>query len=186
MAEFGYHMTDEQALEMRSLGRPFASMRLKAWFGEKLDYEAVRKRRKELMMECLDSEGILRKPGARTMLQYLREKKIMAAVATATDMERTREYLKITGLYPYFESIIRASMVDRGKPAPDIYLYACKSLELEPGDCIAVEDSPNGVISAWRAGCRVIMVPDQTQPEEYLRKCLYACAESLGELPSIL
>ena len=41
LAEFGYHMTDEQALLMRSLGRPFAPKQLKEWFGESLDYYAV-------------------------------------------------------------------------------------------------------------------------------------------------
>ena len=64
LAEFGYRMTDEQALALRSLGRPFAPRQLKAWFGEELDYGAVRQRRKELMEECLDREGIRRKPGA--------------------------------------------------------------------------------------------------------------------------
>ena len=57
LAEFGYHMTDEQALLMRSLGRPFAPKQLKEWFGESLDYYAVRDRRKEMMEECLDREG---------------------------------------------------------------------------------------------------------------------------------
>ena len=47
LSEFGYHMTDEQALSMRSLGRPFAPARLRQWFGEELDYDAVRQRRKD-------------------------------------------------------------------------------------------------------------------------------------------
>ena len=64
LAEFGYHMTDQQALFMRSLGRPFAPAQLKAWFGEELDYVKVRQRRKELMEECLEREGIQQKPGA--------------------------------------------------------------------------------------------------------------------------
>ena len=59
---FGYRMTDQQALAMRSLGRPFAPALLKEWFGEDLDYCAVREKRKELMEECLRQEGIRRKP----------------------------------------------------------------------------------------------------------------------------
>lgn len=57
-------------------------------------------------------------------------------------------------------------MVAEGKPSPDIYLYACRQLGLAPEECMAVEDSPNGVMSAYRAGCKVVMVPDQTQPDE--------------------
>ena len=73
-------------------------------------------------------------------------------------------------------------MVEKGKPAPDVYLYACSQLELEPAKCMAVEDSPNGVTSAYRAGCKVAMVPDQTQPDEVLQKMLYTKVESLIEL----
>ena len=182
LAEFGYTMTDEQALAMRSLGRPFAPARLKEWFGEGVDYKAVRQRRKKLMEKYLDREGIECKPGVLELLQYLREKGIITAIATATDLERTEKYLEMTKLMPYFDKIISASMVAEGKPSPDVYLYACEQLHMAPKECIAVEDSPNGVLSAYRAGCRVVMVPDQTQPYEELRKCLYACVDTLAEI----
>ena len=69
LAEFGYRMTDEQALTMRSLGRPFAPRQLKGWFGEDFDYIAVRDRRKALMEETIDREGIERKPGVLELLK---------------------------------------------------------------------------------------------------------------------
>ncbi len=182
LKEFGYTMTDEQALSMRSLGRPFAPAKLKEWFGEELDYKKVRERRKELMEECLDREGIQRKVGAVELLSSLKEQGIVTAIATATDLERTNKYLKIAQLDGYFDEIISATMVKEGKPSPDIYLYACEKLGFLPQECIAVEDSPNGVLSAYRAGCKVIMVPDQTKPDEELQTCLYACANSLLEI----
>lgn len=186
LAEFGYHMTDEQALSMRSLGRPFAPAQLKKWFGEDLDYYAVRKRRKDMMEECLDREGIRRKPGALKLVQRLRADGITTAIATATDPERTAKYLKLTGLEGYFDRLISATQVKEGKPSPDIYLFACEQLGLAPEDCLAVEDSPNGVLSAYRAGCKVVMVPDQTRPEEEMKKYLYAVAESLDEVYEII
>ena len=186
LQEFGYDMTDEQALSMRSLGRPFAPARLQEWFGEELDYAKVRRRRKELMEECIDREGIRRKPGALELLSALRKQGITTAIATATDLERTEKYLKMAGLDGYFNEIISATMVKEGKPCPDIYLYACKKLGLPPQECIAVEDSPNGVLSAYRAGCKVIMVPDQTEPDEELRKFLYACVNSLSDIAPLL
>lgn len=182
MAEFGYQMTDEQALSMRSLGRPFAPARLKEMFGEELDYIKVRERRKQLMEACIDREGIQPKQGAKELLTALKEKGITTAIATATDLERTGKYLKMVGLQGYFDEIISATMVKEGKPSPDIYLYACEKLGFKPEECIAVEDAPNGVLSAYRAGCKVIMVPDQTKPDEELEKCLYACVDSLSEI----
>lgn len=182
LAEFGYHMTDSQALSMRSLGRPFAPARLKGWFGEELDYLKVRQRRKELMEECLDREGIQRKPGALELLERLKKDGITTAIATATDPERTTKYLKMTGLAGCFDKIISATMVAEGKPSPHIYLYACEQLGLKPEECMAVEDSSNGVLSAYRAGCKVVMVPDQTEADEELKQYLYAVANSLEEV----
>lgn len=182
LAEFGFHMTDEQALSMRSLGRPFAPARLKEMFGEEVDYAAVRKRRKELMEAFLKEHGVKLKPGAAELLQNLKEKGFQTAVATATDLERTEKYLRELGIYSYFDKIISATMVKEGKPSPDVYLYACEQLGKKPEECFAVEDSPNGVMSAYRAGCLVIMVPDQTEPDENLRKMLYAEVKGLKDL----
>lgn len=182
LAQFGYRMTDEQVLFMRSLGRPFAPRQLKEWFGEELDYYAVRDCRKQLMEEHLDRVGIERKPGAVEILEALKKRGILAAVATATDLERTEKYLKKVGLREYFDRLISATQVKEGKPSPDIYIYACEQLGLAPEECIAVEDSPNGVKSAYGAGCRVIMVPDQTEPDEELSKLLYACVDSLDKI----
>jgi DNA helicase-2/ATP-dependent DNA helicase PcrA len=182
MAEFGYQMTDEQVLSMRSLGRPFAPARLKEWFGEDLDYYAIRARRTEIMEECLDKEGVQLKPGAVEILEELRRRGIPAAVATATPPERTEKYLNLTGIRPYFSQIISATQVKEGKPSPDIYLYACEQLGLDPSECMAVEDAPNGILAAYRAGLRVVMVPDQTGPTEELKKYLFACVPRLDDV----
>lgn len=186
LAAFGYQMTDEQALRLRSLGRPFAPAQLKAWFGEELDYYAVRQKRKDMMEEYLDREGVQRKRGALELVRKLKELGIVTAIATASDLERTEKYLRLTGLEGYFDRLISATQVKEGKPAPDIYIYACEQLGLVPAECLAVEDSPNGVLSAYRAGCRTVMVPDQTEPDEELKKYLYARADSLTDILGLI
>ncbi|MGN0666988.1 MAG: HAD family hydrolase [Huintestinicola sp.] len=186
LAEFGYQMTDEQVLSIRSLGRPFAPMRFREWYGEDFDYYAVRDRRKEMMAEHIRKVGITIKPGAVEILTELKMRGIPAAIATASDMERTEKYLEEVGLKGYFSKLISAVMVKEGKPSPDIYLYACEQLGLRPEECIAVEDSPNGIISAYKAGCRVIMVPDQTPPDDSISGYLYACADTLDKIADYL
>ena len=183
---FGYTMTDEQALSLRSLGRPYAPEQFREWYGEDFDYEKIRAYRKQLMEECIEENGIALKPGAVEILTYLREHGIITALATANDRERAGRYLKKIGLYEYFDHIVCADMVEHGKPAPDIYQYACEQLKEKPEHCMAVEDSPNGVLSAYRAGCKVVMVPDQTQPDVELKKCLYACVPSLTEISHLV
>ena len=186
LKEFGYEMTDEQALSMRSLGRPFAPARLREMFGSQLDYHAVRERRKALMEERLDREGIELKPGALELLSWLKSHGIRSAIATATDLQRTEKYLGGLGIRHYFDQVISAAMVKEGKPSPDVYLYACEQLDRRPWDCLAVEDSPNGVLSACRAGCRVVMVPDQTDAEPELDRLLYAKVNRLDEIIELL
>ncbi len=186
LADFGYSVTDEQVLSLRSLGRPFAPRRLKEWFGEDFHYEAVRNRRKELMEEMIAEQGIVCKPGLRELLSYLREQQITVAIATATDLERTHQYLAMVGLGEEFAQIISATQVKEGKPSPDIYKYACEELGLAPENCLAVEDSPNGVLAAYRAGCKVVMVPDQTAPDEELQSYLYGCVTNLADVVKLI
>jgi DNA helicase-2/ATP-dependent DNA helicase PcrA len=183
LAHFGYEMTDEQALSLRSLGQPFAPAYLKEMFrNPKLDYPAIRAYRKQLMEEALEQNGIEIKPGAVELLTYLRKKGIITAIATATDMERATRYLKKIGLYDYFDRVISATMVEKGKPSPDIYQYACRQLGLAPEECMAVEDSPNGIMSAHLANCIVVMVPDQTEPDEHVWDMLDVRVDTLSDI----
>ncbi len=186
LRDFGYEMTDEQALAMRSLGRPFAVEKLKGWFGEDFDYPAVRAHRKKLMEEMISERGLDLKPGCRRLLSWLRENGWTIAIATATDPERSERYLRKIGLREYFTRIVCATEVKEGKPAPDIYLFACEELGEAPGNVYAVEDSPNGVLSAARAGCKVIMVPDLTTADSELSGLLYREAKDLTEIIGIL
>ena len=115
------------------------------------------------------------------ILDYLRAKNIKTAVATATDPERTRQYLTQIGIYDKFDQLVSATTVENGKPEPDVYLYACEQIGEKPGDCIAVEDSPNGILSAYRAGLSVVMVPDLAEPDEETGKSF--CMQNLTHLP---
>lgn len=185
-AAFGYELSEEQALQLRSLGRPYAPALLREWFGGAFDYAAVREYRRKIMQAHLDKVGIELKPYAKQALLWLSENGYRAAVATATPVERATAQLKQLGIAGYFDEIVSAASVEKGKPAPDVYLYACERLGESPKDCFAVEDSPNGVLSAYAAGLKVIMVPDQTEPDAGLAAKLYACIPSLERLPEVL
>jgi HAD superfamily hydrolase (TIGR01509 family) len=81
---------------------------------------------------------------------------IPACVATSSSMERVRTSLELTGLLPRFEGrIFTSSMVARGKPAPDLFLHAARSLGAEPARCLVIEDSEAGIAAAKSAGMAV-------------------------------
>ena len=138
------------------------------------------------MREHIAKYGIEKKPGVDEILSYLAEKNMKRAVATATDPERTKQYLTQIGIYDKFDKIVSATTVENGKPQPDVYLYACEQIGEKPEDCIAVEDSPNGILSAYRAGLSVVMVPDLTEPDEETAKMLYARIDTVSGLKGIV
>ena len=74
----------------------------------------------------------------------------------------------------------------KSKPEPDIYLRGAAELGLQPGECLALEDSPAGILSAYRAGCLPVMIPDQDQPTEETLSMLYAKADSLTDVVALL
>ena len=77
-------------------------------------------------------------------------------------------------------------MIKASKPRPDIYLLACSRMEKAPGECYALEDSKNGVLSASSAGCRTIMVPDLWQPDEAFLQNVFACFKDLDQVREFL
>lgn len=180
--EMGYEMTDEMYLSLRSLGRPFAPLKFKEWFGKEFDYDQARKIRKGHFDAYIAENGIQVKKGAREFLDFLHERGIITAIATATDIKRATEYLEMTGLYGYFDRIISATMVDEGKPSPKVYQYAVETLGFDVSECVAVEDAPNGIKSAFTAGLKVIMVPDQSEPDIETEEMLTLKADSLDNI----
>lgn len=185
IADAGYELDASEVLKLRSLGAPYNVAQFQEWFGEDVDYHAIRQERMNLMKNMLTNE-IPVKPQVPQTLEKLRQMGYSMAVVTATGQEQAVSNLKLAGLLTFFDRVISASMVKRGKPAPDVYLHACEVLEVQPENCYAVEDSPNGVMSAHAAGCRTIMIPDLTQPDAELSRLLYRKLDSFEELISIL
>lgn len=182
----GFDFTSRHALLLRSLDARLASKMMKDIFGEGFDYFAIREVRRRLVAERLAQYGLEKKPGIDALLAFLREKGIKTAVATATPIELTYRHLENIGIKDKFDKIVSAKQVPNGKPAPDVYLYACEQINERPQDCIAVEDSPNGIKSAYAAGCRPVMVPDLTQPDEEITPLLYGVAKTLADIQYIV
>ena len=187
MHECGHpEFTNTDALLFRSCNHVDGKILLEKLFGCGDDYDRIHQCSNRIVEEIMAKEGIPLKPGIEEILKYLKEHHIKSVVATATKYKRASARLKQVGLYDSFDTIISASMVPKGKPHPDVYLYACEGIGEQPADCIAVEDSPNGIKSAYAAGCKTVMVPDLSQPDEELQKLLYAKADSLVDLISII
>lgn len=102
-------------------------------------------------------------PGAADVVRRLAARWPMG-LASSSPPRLIEAALAAAGLSDTFAVTLSTERVERGKPAPDVYLAVAQRLNVEPARCVAVEDSSNGVRSAAAAGMRVIAVPAERYP----------------------
>ena len=185
-AFYGYTMTYEQSLQMRGLGGQAGENKLHAFFGPDAHYLTLRNKRIELMDAFVDANGVELKPGIFALMDFLEERGIPAAITSSSPIPRIRKFLAPYGLDSRFAALCSGRDVPKGKPAPDIYLAGAAALNLPPEQCLALEDAPAGIESAFRAGCLPVMIPDLDPPGENTIPMLFACADSLADIPQLL
>ncbi|MDV3352148.1 HAD family phosphatase [Leptothoe sp. LEGE 181152] len=136
--------------------------------------------------EILAAQGIPIKPGLDSLLNWLDEIGLPKAVGTSSSDREAQLSLQSTGLWSRFNAIVTVDNAGVGKPEPDIFLAAARSLNIPPSRCLVLEDSNAGVQAAITAGMEVIMVPDLQTPTDYSKKHALATVSSLHEVLSYL
>lgn len=131
----------------------------------------------------LAKTDLVAKPGAYEALDALADEGYYLGVASSSRLETIRGNLGRLGLLDFFEDLTSGDEVSAGKPDPEIFQLAASRAGAEPGECIVVEDSPNGVRSGHAAGTHVVMVPDVIAPTPEISAMCDAILESLVELP---
>ncbi|HEX9381003.1 MAG TPA: HAD family phosphatase [Gaiellaceae bacterium] len=109
-------------------------------------------------------------------------------LASSSNRELIDKALETSGLAPCFRATVSSEEVQRGKPAPDVYLEAARRLGVDPANCAAIEDSANGIRSAHAAGMSVIAIPNPAfPPPEEARALAGVVLDSIAELePSVV
>ena len=128
-----------------------------------------------------DSEAISRDVVARMLESYRRKLPLLPgaaeavrrtaaafplALASSSNREVFEAVLELAGLADCFRATVSSEEVERGKPAPDVYLEAARRLGVAPELCTAVEDSQAGIRSAKSAGMRVVAIPNASYPPD--------------------
>jgi HAD superfamily hydrolase (TIGR01509 family) len=99
-------------------------------------------------------------PGLIELLDEIDRQGLPKAIASSGIRRYVEAVLRVNGLLDRFSVIITGDQVARGKPAPDVFLAAARALNIEPQDCLVLEDAPAGVQAAQVAGMTCIAVPD--------------------------
>jgi len=126
---------------------------------EEINAEVVRR------LAAIYSEELPLIPGAVAAVRRVAAR-FPLGLASSSNRELIDLVLDLAGVADCFRATVSSEEVARGKPAPNVYLEAARLLELPPEDCAAVEDSENGILSARRAGMRVIAIPNPRFPPD--------------------
>lgn len=118
------------------------------------------------------SEGDIElRPGVERLINEAREQGLKLAIATTTTMENVEVLIRKTlgeEALKWFEVIAAGDVVPKKKPAPDIYIYAMEKMSLTPQQCLAFEDSHNGILSTSAASLQTIVtVNDYTRAHDF-------------------
>ena len=148
--------------------------------------EEVLAYRSKLAQEFKEKHGPLPKCDLINLLNTLKKKGYKLAICSSSHRSVIDFNLSYVHIEDYFDVICDGSLVEKGKPAPDIYLHCVEMLKEEKENCLVIEDSKNGILSAYNAGIDVIMVKDLVEADEKMKKCSLTILDSLEEILNIV
>ena len=179
VAELGFAMTEAQYHPLIGLPKDADRTHFADQFGPGFDYAAMRRVQTRIKAERFgDTRPV--KPGVAAIIAAVQALGLPCVVATSSDRMTATAHLHHMDLRRHMTAVVTRDDVARGKPYPDLYVAAAAALGQPPADCLALEDSYNGVRAAHAAGVPVIMVPDMLPPTGEMRALALAIAPGLA------
>jgi HAD superfamily hydrolase (TIGR01509 family) len=157
-----------------------------AAYGEDFPYDKYAKEASLMFHEKYDGGRLPVKTGVVELLTYLRKEGKKIALASSTRRQTVVNQLRDANLLDFFDAVICGDMVERSKPAPDIFLKACQELGVEPERTYGIEDSYNGIRAAHAGKLRPIMVPDLLPCNEEMKALAETVLDTLIDVRDYL
>lgn len=166
---FGFELTKEEYIRAcMGFTTDYIADYLVERFQLKIDSYRLATEKERVVFEWFQHEPLIPLPHSKEIVQHFHEKKILLALVSSAPLEEVKIKAKRTGIIDLFDTIVSRSEVKNGKPDPEMYLLAATRLGINPTEMAALEDTPLGVEAAYRAGMRVIAVPnDFTRGKEF-------------------
>lgn len=181
LADFGFSLDDSVYFQIIGLIVPDMETIFKKVFGDDFPLEQVNNKRLLYMYDHFDKFGVTVKKGLFDLLDFLDKTGLAKAVATSSCRQSAFRKLTTAALLNRFDVVVTGDDVQKGKPAPDIFLAAAKKLNVPAADCLVFEDSENGIRAANSAGMTIIVVPDVKQPERKIAALARGIFPSLSD-----
>lgn len=182
--ELGHAFTSADFLKL--VGTPWATNRLvvQAHIGAAHDVDLFHAT--WMRHYHLGKARLAMKAGAVELLDRLDELRIPRAICTSSSRGEVQHNLELHALTSRFDAIVASGDYARSKPAPDPFLRAAEVLGVHPAECLALEDSHNGVRAAAAAGMHTIMVPDLLPETDEIKSLCRLVAKDLHSVRSLM
>ena len=151
------------AIHPQEITRKYAGTRMREWMPDLFKHHNVPapsmeevSAKKKVHLENALKNGIQEVPGTREFIQFLKNRHIPIAVASASRLALIDLILSALGLKSEFDAIASSEEVKMGKPEPDVFLLAAQRLNVSPADSLVIEDGVSGMIAAKKAGMRCV------------------------------
>lgn len=184
--KYGYKMSKEVYTSVMGVGRKNVIKTFKEKYGEDLPIEKMYKEKDEKLLKKIEAGNIPVKRGTYELLDYLKNNNYKIALATSAKRERVEKHLDDANIKAMFNAIVCGDEVERAKPNPDIFLKAAKKLSVEKNKCIVIEDSPSGVKAGYKAGMKVVNIPDLKECDSDMKKYSHKVFNNLIEFKDYL
>ena len=181
----GYQLPDAFCLSLSGLHYRDVEMRLLEFCGNAFDLQKFTRLSGLCWYRIVEKQGIDIKKGFWTFLRLLQESDIPYGLATNSRLNNALECLGFAGLGNVFETIVARDHVERGKPAPDIFLRAAERLSIPISRCLALEDSTAGVMAASASGAFTVYVPSVLPADPYAGELCHLQCRDLGEVAAL-
>lgn len=155
-------------------------------YGEDFPYVMYAKEASDIYHEKYDGGRLPMKPGVVELLTFLKNENKKIALASSTRRQTVIKQLRDANILEFFDAIICGDMVEKSKPAPDIFLKACEELHVQPEKAYAIEDSYNGIRAAYAGNLRPVMVPDLLPANDEMEEKSERILESLIDVVDYL
>lgn len=184
--EYGYTMTKEMYIPLMGTGRKNVKEVFKKIFGDNIPIEEMYLKKDELLFKAIDNNEVPLKLGAIDILCYLKKEGYKIALATSAKRDRVTKQIKANNMNNMFNAIVCGDDVVNSKPDPEIFLKAAKKLDVNPENCVVIEDSLAGIKGANKGGMKGFHVEDLKKADDEIKILSTKTFKNLVEIKEYL
>lgn len=184
--EYNYEIDEEFYVKFIGTNVKSIKAKMEEAYGDDFPFDTIYEKKAKLAFEVTERDGVIIKPGVHKLLDYLNKENYKIAVATSTRRERALQLLEKAKIKDKVNFVICGDQVENSKPDPEIFLKAAKGLDVDPENCIVIEDSDAGITAAHAAKMIGIHVPDMKLLEVETKELAFKICKNLNEVKEYL